>query len=538
MRRLSALLIALAALPATLRAEPVVRASEPISTSVTIYRAPWRNGGALTLNQLGGFAVVTETRRLQLPAGSSRLRFEGVVDQIIPESAIITGLPGGVIEKNQDAALLSPEALLRAARGSRITLRRTNPATGKAEVVPATIRSASEQGVVVETAQGTEGLRCSGLPETFRFDSSGQRLSARPTLSVATRSARPVTVVVTLTYLAQGFDWAANYTAHINPDGKTLDLGGWITLANGNSVGLQSARTQIVAGGVRREYIRRFLSGTPRVIARCWPMQRTSDIPQKREPDYQLVRPWMPQDGRESDEISVTAQRKGMMLRTPMPIMVMAAAPPPPPPAPPVAEQLGDLKLYRVALPTTIAARQMKQTLLIDQRGVAFDRVYTTRFPLPGWNVGEQTQNAEALIRTVNDKAHGLGLPLPAGAMLFDQPQFGRLMVVGQPDLSDRAEGEKLELAMGRVSDITVTRRVLSAAAPSDKSRREAQEVEIANATSAPIAFELKLQPYGNWRVADSDHPVAQIDGVPTIRVSIPANDRVTLRYAVVDQGR
>lgn len=537
MRRLSALLIALVALPAAARAEPVdVRASAPISTSVTIYRAPGRNGGALVLNQLGGFAVITETRRVQLPAGSSRLRFAGVVDQIIPESAIITGLPGGVIEKNQDAALLSPEALLRAARGSRITLRRTNPATGKAEMVAATIRSASEQGVVVETAQGTEGLRCSGLPETFRFDSSGEGLMARPTLSVATRSPRAVTALVTLTYLAQGFDWAANYTAHIHPDGKTLDLGGWITLANGNSVGLQSATTQIVAGGLRREYVRRFMSGNPRVIARCWPMQRTSDIPEKPGRDYVLVRPWLPQDGRESDEISVTAQRKGMMLRTPMPVMVMASAPPPP--APPVAEQLGDLKLYRVALPTTIAARQMKQTLLIDQRGVAFDRVYTASFQMPGWGVAEQSQNAVALIRTVNDKAHGLGLPLPAGTMLVDQPQFGRAMVVGEPALSDRAEGEKLELAMGSVSDITVTRRIRATATPGDKTQREVQEVEVANATSAPVAFELKLQPYGARRVVDSEFAVTQIDGVPTIRVSIPANDRLVLRYAVVDQGR
>ena len=522
-------------LPATLaQAEPgEVRASAPRQVSVTIYRAPWRNGGTLTLGALGGFAVVTETRTVQLPAGSSRLRFEGVVDQIIPESAIISGLPGGVIEKNQDAALLSPEALLRAARGSRITLRRSDPRTGKAELVPATIRSASEQGVVVETAAGLEGLRCSGLAEMFRYDTGAQGLAATPTLSVATRSARPLTATVTLTYLAQGFDWAANYTAHINPDGRTLDLGGWITLANGNSVSLREASTQIVAGGVRREYLRRFFNNQPRAIAACWPMQRTSDVPLRPGRGYQLVRPWMEGDSlRRDNRFDMVRRAKGVMMEAPMAMMSMPAAAP----APPAAEQLGDLKLYRVALPTTIAARQMKQTRLVDQRGVAFERVYTATFPARSWGMATQQVAATALIRTVNDKAHQLGLPLPAGALVIDQQQFGRTMVVGQPSLADRAEGDKVELALGSASDVTVTRRVIAAAGPHDARRREAQQIEIANAMPVALAFELKLPVQGSDRIVDADHPVAMIDGVPTIHVTVPANQGSVLRYAVVDQ--
>ena len=124
MRRALLLLLALLA-PQAARADDVA-ASAPTAVSVTIYRSPTRGAGAITLSQLGGFAVVTETRTVRLPAGSSRLRFEGVVDAIIPESAIVTGLPGGVIEKNRDAALLSPAALLRAATGMALTLKRTD----------------------------------------------------------------------------------------------------------------------------------------------------------------------------------------------------------------------------------------------------------------------------------------------------------------------------------------------------------------------------------------------------------------------------
>ena len=40
-------------------------------------------------------------------------------------------------------------------------------------------------------------------------------LSAKPTLSVITQSDSAVTVKLTLTYMASGFDWQANYVAQV-----------------------------------------------------------------------------------------------------------------------------------------------------------------------------------------------------------------------------------------------------------------------------------------------------------------------------------
>src|SRR5271156_5844973 len=75
-------------------------AEKPSDLSVTVYRAPERGSGSIDLDRLEGFALVSETRTVHLPAGTSRLRFEGVADGIEPASAIVTGLPGGVLEKN------------------------------------------------------------------------------------------------------------------------------------------------------------------------------------------------------------------------------------------------------------------------------------------------------------------------------------------------------------------------------------------------------------------------------------------------------
>ncbi|MEQ1542463.1 MAG: hypothetical protein ABL926_09435 [Novosphingobium sp.] len=534
MRALLALTLALGGAAPAFAGDVAAAATSDLS--VTVYRAPNRNGGSIQLNALGGFAVITETRRVTLPAGESRLRFEGVVDGILAESAIITGLPGGVIEKNRDAALLSPSALMRAALGKVIQLKRTNPVTGKTMLVPAEITAASDQGITVKTEGGIEALRCSGLPETFRYSSGAEGLSARPTLSVMTRSKRPITALVTLTYIAEGFDWAANYTAQVSPDGKTLNIGGWITLANGNSVSLEDARTQIVAGGLNRAYLRKFINNQPRVLARCWPMQRTHQVPRKPEQPYQLVRPYRPGEGFAAgamDEIMVTAKRReNKLMNVPMAVMAPSA---PPPPAPPPPEQLGDLKLYRVPQRTTIAAMQMKQTRLIEQQAVPVERIYTFTTPVMGWGYGERKVPATALLRTRNDKAHQLGLPLPAGSFVVQQDQLGRTMLVGRPDLKDTAEDEKVELLLGPAPDVTVARRTAERQVQGSKTATR-EEVEISNAGSGPITFELRMQRWGTQRITATNARRTDDNGIPVLTVTVPANDTLTMTFSATQE--
>lgn len=541
MRRRAALLFLFAsALPAATASAGQVAASSPEDVSVTVYRAPSRSAGSIRLDALAGFAVISESRTVTLPAGESELRFEGVVDGIVPESAIVSGLPGGVIEKNRDAALLSPSALARAAVGKTLTLKRTDRRTGKTRLVPATLVSAGPDGAVFRTAAGTEALRCSGLPETFVYSRSAAGLSAEPTLSVRTRSPRPVTARVTLTYIAEAFDWSANYTARVSPDGKTMDIGGWITLANGNTVSLADARTQIVAGGLNRAYLRRYIAAEPQVIARCWPMQTTSDIPLKGERPYELAQPWLGGSSA-TEDVVVTAQRNKGMFEVASPSVMALPAPPPAP------EQLGDLKLYRVPQRTTIAARQMKQTRLLDQPGVPVQRIYTLQ--LPAMNTGgESTSTAVALLRTRNDKDHKLGLPLPAGSFVVEQEQETRAMLVGQPVLRDTAEGEKVELPLGLAPDVTATRRTLSrgsnghseepAGLGSDlltrwRSGTSVEQFELRNAADHPVRFELKLQLFGAQRISKADQPLEKADGQPIFRVEIPAGGTVRLNYTV-----
>ena len=197
----------------------------------------------------------------------------------------------------------------------------------------------------------------------------------------------------------------------------------------------------------------------------------------------------------------------------------MAGAPPPP-------EQLGDLKLYTVPERTTVAAMQMKQTRLIDQHAVPVEFYYAAELQGMDWRTEEQVQGMR-MIRTLNDKAHQLGLPLPAGAMLFQQDQFGRTMVVGEPDLADTAEDEKIELPLGVSSDLTIKRRTLRR---DDKSQDS--EVVISNAGSSDLVLELKVPLDGAARLTSPDHAYVKRDGQPLFVLQVPAGDKIVLRFS------
>src|SRR5436853_919043 len=128
MRRLLALVLVF--LPAPAFAQGIVTSARPDRVAVTVYRDPNRPAAqAPNIQWLNGVALISETRRVTIPAGTTDLRFEGVAGGIIPQSAIVTGLPEGFIERNRDAYLLSPATLLDRSLGRRVHLRRTSRAT-------------------------------------------------------------------------------------------------------------------------------------------------------------------------------------------------------------------------------------------------------------------------------------------------------------------------------------------------------------------------------------------------------------------------
>lgn len=462
-----------------------------------------------------GLAFITETRTIDLPAGPAEIEFRGVVSTMVPQTAGIQGLPTGVLERNFDYDLLSPGSLLAKSIGETVRLVRTDPHTGKLTEQTAIVRAAPS-GAVLEIDGKFEALHCSGLPEKLIFEKTPDGLRDTPTLSVRTIAPAAGRYTVKLSYIATGLNWSADYVARIRPDGNSLDLTGWITLANFSDTSFAHSPVEVVAGNLATtgedEPVE---ANPPPLVIGCWP----TNI------DWATYR------------------------RLTVPLGIPDMAPPPPPPPSPAAEiqtvvvtakrihaaNLGDYKIYRLPEPTDVAARQTKQVQFLDQDSVPFTRVYSYSVNPYGDPSGDEP--AAITLRLQNTDAAGLGKPLPAGSVsVMERSQDGSPVLAGQDRVRDIAVGLPFEVDIGTAIDVRVQRRVTdkhTLGHGKDKRLRTAFEVVVENDKSIPIKFEVRhrLDDGANVVAEDRLH-VVKPTGM-TWNMDLKPGERVALHYSV-----
>jgi hypothetical protein len=513
-------------------ARTVAASPRPDRVAVTVYRATNRSPGSeLDLDWLGGYALISETRTISIPAGETELRFEGVAGGIVPQSAIVTGLPDGVIEKNHDAFLLSPASLLNRSLGRRVHLRRTSRATGRVVEQEAVIRSGAGGAVVLETPDGVESLRCTGLPETLIYSEVPAGLASRPTLSVRARSSRPVSATVTLSYLATGFDWQANYVLNLSADGREADMFAWLTLASSDETSFADAETQAVAGRLNRErdeedegdddgdYEDDYDQDEQAERAAdlsldCWPSARTSDGPPALVQDEEFflsgavnveqVINTLPQSyGGEGEDIVVTASRIARQ------------------------EELGDVKLYRLPERVTVASNSQKQVALLQQPNVRVRTLYRARISPNG---EESEIEAMRVLVTRNRTEEGLGLALPAGRVVAFVDGAARPILLGEGAMRDRAVGEDIEIELEEAPGI-----VARIEEPEDAEYKEDVThyvLTVSNDRPYPIQYEAELDLEEDERFRSRTR-LGRRNGRPLWSVTVPANGEASLRYRI-----
>jgi hypothetical protein len=481
---------------------PVVTSTSPVAAGVTIYRTPYGADDQIQLDWLGGYALITETRDVDLPAGRATLRFEGVAAGMLPESAVITGLPAGVREKNLDADLLSPSNIYARSFGRLVILRRRDPRTGRSREEPAIIRSAPDGAAIVQTRAGFEAVDCGSAEDSLAYHDLPPGLSARPTLSVETEAPAPVHVRLTLSYLAWGFDWRAMYVLRMLPDGRHADLTAWVTLASSDDTTFENTTAAVVAGKPNFDETRAARPEASALVFHC------ATHPAVLPPAVMVPAPTMAAD------IVVTAMKRTESFMD-VPVTV-------------TGEDLGDLKLYRMPVPTTVSAHAQKQVALFDHRVLTLTPYYAAAIE----GDGEDDEQAWIMLRTKNVMAQGLGVALPAGRVTVFDSLEGHLVRVGQGGIGGKAVGEKVEISVGRSPQV----RVNQAQTGHDRNGRSFTAT-VTNANPWPIRFEGKLHLDDGERLISSSSSLPLRDGNPLWATHVPANGRVNLRYRLRSQS-
>ena len=502
-----------------LAAPPIILSAAPDSVAVTLYRDPDRGEGAINRDDPTAFALIAETRTVTLPPGEVVVRFEGVAGGIVPQSAILFGTSPR--ERNRDAALLSQGGLVDAFTGQHVILRRTDPASGKVTEERATIRSAADR-LVIDTPRGAEAVYCTGLNQTLIYPGAPATLSAKPVLSMTTKDQPGGKVTITLAYIATGFDWDATYVATLADDGKSMALFAWLTMASGDETSFVDATTAAVAGRVNRSAATRDDSGREarnraawlNRSSGCWPAGTTSDAywpsppPMHASPPMNMMM--------EADEIMVTGGMRMEAKSMAAPAAVVA-----------VSEALGDLKLYRIPVPVTVAARSQKQVAFLQKERVSGQLVYHARVD------GEEPGQPQMLFRFRNRKADGLGDPLPAGKAVVYQDSASGRMVVGESSLPDKAADEEVEMVFGEPANVTQMPEEI--AGGGDK--WSDYKVTIRNANPFAVRYEIDFPTGGGSRFLNLPGKLLAKPGKRVWAVTIPANGATSLTYRTTDIG-
>ncbi len=509
--------------------------SRPDATTVVIYRfRPVDTSSILerTMEEphyaaLSGVAMIVESRTIDLPAGDGVIRLEGLATGVIPETAVIDGLPAEILERSADFELLSPGSLLEHSIGETIRVVRTNRETGDQTTVPAIVRSGAA-GPVLEIEGRLEPLSCQGQTRQLIFERVPEGLGDKPVLSVRTRAPAAGRYTVRLAYLATGLNWSADYVARLAPDGASMDIEGWITLMNFGGTGFSDARVQVVAGNLNRDGDTEAIEpAETRIEPRCWPMDTTT----RNAPGLlQVQREELIANGRslvvdhlatiaadpetEIDEVVVTGSR----------ILPSLAA-------------LGDYKIYTLPERTDLDALQAKQLRFFDQPGVRFTRAYQVFFS--AWDDDEGPFAPQLLLRLRNEASEGLGLPMPGGGVSLVEAQDGVTVLTGQASFLDKGEGVPVELqfgeAMGLLASYEVTDRQ-EWEADAVAMQRASFTATLTNDKDWPVEIEV-LPPwsgYPGFRILEQSRR-SEVNGAgDTVwRVPVPAHGSAALSFTV-----
>lgn len=470
MKKSATVLTAALALSAYAQEETVSTARE--SVALTIYN--------------DSLAMVREVRKIPLQQGANRIAMREVSAQITPETAILTA-DGGVAlqELNFDYDLLNEAALLNKYVGQKLTIIRTNPATGIDTREEAILLANNEQPVF-QYADRIE----SRLPEHARiaFADVPANLRDRPTLLIDLHADQAGDRTVNLSYLTGGLSWKADYVATLSPDEKHVNLAGWVTLENQSGTRYENAQLQLVAGDVNRvreafDHSQEYMMHAAAPMAAAEPMQQ---------------------------------------------------------------EALFEYHLYTLGRPTTIANNQRKQVALLSAADVPVQKEYRLQgadhWYLRGFEddspeLGDK-RKVDIYVQFDNKEEAKLGIPLPKGTVrVYKNDSENRAQFIGEDSIDHTAKNDTVRLKLGQAFDVSGNWKQLSAKQTdgrlSGKRVYEGEyEIELSNAKNEDVVVKVVEPMPGNWQILEESHkhekPAAHL---AQWLVPVPADSKVKLTY-------
>ena len=450
------------------------------------------NNSKLTLSIYNqNLALVKDIRPADIKAGMSEVIFDGVAQQIQPETAMLYGQDIKVLEQNYSYNVISYENMLNQSVGQEVNTMRQNPQTGE---------NIFEKAVLIGAAYGQPVLKFPyGIETNFNgrivFNQIPSGVSDKPTLTAKINNKKAGSKNLFLAYLTGGLSWRTDYVATI-ADKNKLDLTGWVTINNNSGVDYNDAKIQLIAG------------------------------------DVNVVRPVV-QPRLLMAKMSMAAMDNGVETAA-----TGSVAP----------EQISNYELYTLPAITTIKDKQTKQVGLIEKSGVNYVKEFNFRSPLYfGGSYEFEKQHPSITYVLENVQKSNLGISLPAGTMRFyENDKNGNLQFIGSTDIANTAKEETLRLNLGEAFNLTLKGKVAKVSEKEVERKPQKQcynikllktytaETTVSNADTAENSVIISQNLPDNYKIVKESLKGA-VKNAQTRQwtVKVPANGKTTLSYTV-----
>lgn len=220
-----------------LLASATVQAQERQDVSLTVYN--------------GDLGLVTEVRKIKMPAGKSEIRLSDVPSQIDPTSVHFRSLTSpekvSILEQNYQYDLVSPAKLL-----DRYLDQKVKASTASGKLFEGILKAFDGSNLVMESGGSIVTLRLTDNLQNLEFPSLPQGLITRPTLVWLADNRGPRDQECQISYLTRGIAWHAEYVAVLDKGETSIDLGAWVSLDNRSGSSYRNARLKLIAGEVNR----------------------------------------------------------------------------------------------------------------------------------------------------------------------------------------------------------------------------------------------------------------------------------------------
>ena len=440
------------------------------------------------------FAMVSETRSIDLDAGHHRLVIDRVSRSLDPNSVLFDWADDSpkaqVVATTYDLGVGASENLLRRLNGQQVDMlwRSTDGKPGQS----ITGRLETMSGGNAFAIRTDDKLYIN--PDGTIVASGAATTGTSPQLSVEVESEKRSNSKLNVSYLTRGLSWSASYTAKLSPNSDQAEVQCWAAVTNTTGITFPNAHISLMAGSPNRSVKAADATGED-VFSPARSMAKMATGGANRRDKQEQMR----------------------------------------------YESVGEIYAYKVPSTASIGQDQMNRVSMLGTRTVPIKKDYAVRLPeLNAWSYdeGQATPNhvrATLSIAFENDKNSDLGMPLPAGEFrVYDRVSNGKDQFVGSAGLPDTAKDERVNMTISDVFDVYAQYRVVSTKKVDKHTLRKVIQVVTHNERNQPTVVRLVQSTGGLMHRVEESELSKKLDSTTSQwTITVPSGQEKRLTYTV-----